>query len=788
MGYNGMLKFYEPYGIRIHTRCFLWALFMVVLGAYAYGGEDASAKTSKSFEASKIKAGLSKIGVGESYEIVIADECDMVENTAAEMMQRFLAKASLPARIVKESQATGDKRILLGRESNLKAIRALGDSGELSIRDVSAEDDGFHLKQIGKSIVIAGANPRGVLYGVYAFEDFIRAGEKGKLDIKKVPYYRKRGSGLYYTYGIFNTQLASFPEENAACLSRLGINQMTDQGIGGHLSKFVKSDVFPFQTPPDPEYQRRLKEMAATCKKYGIDVYLFLLEPALEPVNGSFEQYPEEALGTVRPPWGGDDKGMARTLCVSSPLTQKYLKNMMRKLVREYPDVKGVQLYNLDAGSWFCTPELCERCKRACTDSPPDAFNPWETQTELVGLLAGAAHEENPGFDFRFWSTVHYHGEIFDKLIHAMRGYDGLICSWTGSDRSIMVPDAAERTATCVLSQEACKQRDVPFYMIGEFNNLEMIPKSLPFPFHVCDALQKFKKWDVKNLTEIFGLAPEHNSINALVTKEFEWNPDQDTKAFLTGLAHRQFGTAAGDHMYRAWEEMRKAFDVWNDVKSPPFPMNGSQNHVKMGLAIGDLPPAITPNIVEYYDSMLDTLTRVEPWLAAGYEQQRTEAFLDKMLLMNKHFARAAELAKKAADAASSEAFIGLCYYETPNGAPTQKQYAELNYAPIAMADILCAQRCDILRAYLALKALETARAAGDQEETHKKEQQYQALLRDDIALQERFCDLLTRFSKMPPCYTRTILTEEEIANHLAFTRAKIEELKAHLVKASTAS
>jgi len=473
-------------------------------------------------------------------------------------------------------------------------------------------------------------------------------------------------------------------------------------------------------------------------------------------------------------------------MCVNSPVTQEYLREMMRKLVREYPDVKGVQLYNLDVGAWFCTPNLCERCKRACTDSPGDVFNPWETQAKLVSLLADAAHEENPGFDFRFWATVHYHGELFDKLVHAVKGYNGLMSAWTGSDRSVMVPDAAERTATCLMTQEVCRNQGAPFFMMCEFNNLEVIPRSLPFPFHVCDALAKYKRWDVKNLTEIFGVAPEHSSINALVTKEFEWNPDQSVEAFLVDLSVRQFGKPAGELVYQSWKEVEKTFDVWNDVQGPPFPLMGSQFHVKMGTAIGNLPPSIVPKMAQTYDDTINILTRVEPWLAEGYQQNRTKAFLEKMELVDVHLRQAADCAKRAIGVASGEEFIGLCSYEGENGRPSCKEYAELNYAPIAIMESLCRQRCNILRACHLLSEIENARTTGDDALVQEKEKAYRALIQEDIGVQERFCELLTGFSQMQPCYTRTSLKEQEIADFLSLTRGKIAELKDYLATASS--
>ena len=762
---------------------FLLALCLTILGGYSQKdkGEVVLKETSESFEKTKIKAGLDKTGIGEGYEIVVSDDYDLVENTAAEELKKFFGKAGLDIKIVPESKSTGVKRFLLGRESNLKAIKEYGDSGELKIRDVFPKDDGFHLKRIGEDVAIAGANPRGVLYGVHALEDFILTGANKNIDIKKDPYYRKRGSGLFYTDVIFNAELEVFPEEKAVYLSRLGINQLTDQGIGGHFNKFVKSDVFPFQMTPEVEFQDRLKDMSALCRKYGIDVYLFLVEPALVKVPGGFETYPKEAFGTVRPPWGGDENGLNRTLCVSSPITQEYLRGMMKKLVREFPDVSGVNLYNLDVGSWICTPELCDRCKTICTDSPPNEFNPWETQAKLVTLLAEAAHEENPDFDFRFWGSTHYHGERFDKMIHSAQGFDGLISSWTGGDRTIMVPDAAEPDFTFILSQKICEERAIPFYMTCEFNNLEVVPKSLPFPFHVCDALKKYKQWDVKNLTEIFGIAPEHNSINAIVMKEFQWNPDQNPEDFLADLALRQFGDSAGKLVYRSWEEMEKAFDVWNDIELEPFPLQGSQFHVKIGTAIGGLPPSILPDIVKYYNSTIDILANVEPWRSDEFQEHKTQMFLDKMNLMNVHLSHAEKYAKKAIAAASENEFVGICYYEGMGERPTCKAYAELNYAPIAIADVLCRQRCDILRAYHLLMGIERSRTTGDKKSAQAKENLYLDLVREDIGVQERFCKLLTRFAEMRPCYTRTSLTDREITDYHSGTRAKIKKLKEFL-------
>ena len=738
-------------------------------------------ETPMASEKTRIRTSLGHLGIDGKYEIVIADEPDLVEGTAVEMLQRLLRNVQVNLNVVPESKSKGGKRIIIGREANLKLIKKLGDTGNIQISDVSPMDDGFHVKKTGNDIVITGSNPRGVLYGVYAFEDFVRTGGDNTLDLKKVPFFRKRGSGILYC-SLFspyiNLQTEDFPEEKAEYLSRLGINQLTDQGVGGYLHDLVKSDIFPFERSPSDDYTRKVRAMSALCKKYGIDQYVWLSVP---DIAADLEKYPKEALGMVKRPWGGDKDGLDRTMCVNSPIVQKNLRSMMKKLVREYPDVKGVQFYNMDGGSWLCTPELCERCKTICADSPSNEFTPWETQAKLITLLSEAAREENPDFDLKFWGAVHYHGERYNKMIHAAKGYGSLVSCWNGSDRSVMVPDVAEPDSTFIISQKICEERNIPFHAIFEYNNLESLPKSLPFPFHVCEALKKFKEWGVKNLTEIYGVVPEHNSINALVMKEFQWNPDQDPEKFLADLSRRQFGKTSGTLMYQAWEEMRKAFDVWNDLQFSL--LDGSQHILSIGTAVPLPPPILPDNVVNSYNFMMKILTNVEPWRAEGYQKFKGKAFIEKMSLMDVHLAQAAEYAKKSIAEASDREFIDICYYEGVNGRPTCKEYAELNYSAIAVADQLCRQRINMLRAYHLSTNMEASRSAGDKAKEKMLQDQYTDLIHKDIALQEGFIEMLTEFSWKRPCLTRTSMTQQEIEDIITLTRNKIGKLEDYLTK-----
>lgn len=761
-------------------------ILLAALGCFATAwGEPLVRTASEAFETARIKSGLANAGLNANYQIVIGRDHDLVEETAAQLLQRFLRRASLVVEIVPESRAaSGKHQILLGRDANLLAIRTLGGKGAIDIRSVSTEDDGFHLKRIGRDIVIAGANPRGVLYGVYALEDFIADGAESPLDIKKIPHFRKRSNTKGY---YFNADGGEFTRQDAEYLSRLGVNQYAScdgSGVMSHLHELVQSDIFPFQKPPVAEYRRKVKSIAARCKEYGIDFYLMLWEPIVPQLGADIAKYPVEALGTVRRPWGGDKEGMDRTLCISSPIVQEHYRGLVKKFVHDFSDVKGFFFYNMDGATWLCTPSLCPRCAAAVKDSDHDLFNPWEVQSRLVSLLAEAAHEERPDFKFNFWGAVHFHGEDVRKLLQHAAEYDALSTGWDGSDHDIMITLENRRPcAEFLMTQTAAEARGVPVYAYFAYNRLESVPQGFPFPFHVSASLKTFKEWGVENLIEVTGPTPEFNSINALTMREFQSNPGTDPEGFLSALSIRQFGTAAGELMFLSWKEIKIAMDTWNGYSITP--LSGSQGFLSIGTLFG-VPSAILPDIVEDFDHQIAMRIRVEPWRDSDYQRFKEPAFLEKMERMHDHLVKASNLSGQAAATASDQEFIDIAYYEGLSGRPTRRQYAELNHAPIALAAALCQQRINIVRAYHLLTEIGNAQADGNTPLARSKEKLYLELLREDIAVQEQFAGLLLGFAAMHPCYTRTSLTDRDIANLLAATRSKIEKLKAHLASRET--
>lgn len=108
--------------MKIFVGCVAAAACLALLGISTPNtlGKSASSQGQTSLlEDIRVRVGLDKLEIGSDSEIVVANERGLVEITAARVLQRFLATASLRIAITAESKATGKQRIYLGRDANL---------------------------------------------------------------------------------------------------------------------------------------------------------------------------------------------------------------------------------------------------------------------------------------------------------------------------------------------------------------------------------------------------------------------------------------------------------------------------------------------------------------------------------------------------------------------------------------------------------------------------------------------------------------------------------------------
>ena len=697
------------------------------------------------------------------------------ENTALDEARNFFG-----------SYLNGNGKIIIGQTSTNELITELCRKNAIDIDKFSVEDDAYQIKKIGKDIIIAGANARAVLHAVYALEDEIIAGRaKGNIDIKVKPYFRKRSDALGHYHSIsVNLGNDTVDEPKAEYLARLGINQFCacfdGSPYGSNISDLVHSDVFPFQREPNPAAVQNIKNIAKNCKKYGIEFFMMLWEPALPAKYAPLDQYPQEALGKVKRPWGGDENNLDTTLCVSSPIVQAHYKNIVTKFVTEFEDVAGFFFYNLDGSAWLCTPQLCERCRKNLIDSDPSIYNAWELQAMLVDILADAAHKARPDFKFNYWGAVHFHGEAVSKQFEKAKNYDYITTGSDGCDHNIHISFPEEPFDTVKRCIDASKKFNKPLYAYYAFNRLEAVQIGFPTPFTVADSIKTLKRWGVDNLMEVTGPTAALNQITALAMKKFEENPDEDAEQYLEKLAKTQFGKEAGKHALKAWKYAENAYNCWLHYRATP--LGGSQFFVRSSTYYGRTETGILPGVLERFEEFFNIVGNVEPWRREEYKQNESPEFLERYEKMEKFLALSLKELEKAYELAPEDEKIGICYYPGTFeglGRQTMKEYARLNLSSGQQMYMNCKMKVNVMRAVNLQRVIRDGNAS----EKKKASADYLKLVKNDIEVKKEYLELIKNLLKLRPCFTLTGICESELELYKADIEKLISEEQEYLLK-----
>ncbi len=219
--------------------------------------------------------------------------------------------------------------------------------------------------------------------------------------------------------GLNDDDLSDYSEEYLKRLSETGTN-----GIWLHETLKNISE-FPFDKKYSLGYEKRIKnlrKLTERCKKFGVDVYLYINEPRALPKE-FFEKYPELK---------GQECSDGYCLCTSSKKVQDYLYHALLSVAKAVPLLKGVMTITMSENPTHCYSRKwdgesiqtsCERCKNR---------KPEEVAAELCNIYAKALKDGN-GYtklianlwgwsQFMGWTDeMAYHGiELLDKDVEVL--------------------------------------------------------------------------------------------------------------------------------------------------------------------------------------------------------------------------------------------------------------------------------------------------------------------------------------------------------------------------------
>ena len=274
----------------------------------------------------------------------------------------------------------------------------------LTIRHGATEcREAYRILVTADEVAVAAADTEGIRRALVFIEDEMHRREGAFLplgEIRRHPVVKTRISRCFFSppshasnEGTVN-ELASdidyYPDEYLNRLAHDGINGLW---LGASFHDLIKSDIIPEYAPDGERRLKKLNAVVEKCRRFGIGIYLFSVEPASGYANDAFEKHPEFHGSNA---WGG-----ARHLfCPSTEGCRAYIKEAITRLFTAVPHLAGF----MD----ITTGECLSGCGSANTLSCPRCRETYGTHAATLvateRMIAEAMEAVAPEAEFISWT------------------------------------------------------------------------------------------------------------------------------------------------------------------------------------------------------------------------------------------------------------------------------------------------------------------------------------------------------------------------------------------------
>jgi hypothetical protein len=521
---------------------------------------------------------------------IVCLQSDVILQKAAKKIQDFLEEAySLKLPIIKLHQARHAKRILLGTRNNLSEIRKLCDASTVKTLNPTAlpsATDAYRVTQIGDDLWVLGSNERSVLYAAYRLADWLRGDREGQTrpDLFEQAYFNERWMNPTI-HGRCDK------EANFDYLSRLGVNATylrgrydvycakTNQGLRSCATAKKHLPVLSRLQPPHGESRRMMEAANRLAEAYGMETIVFTDEPKVfSPTK------PEEAeiISRLNPNMLGypAHKGYRTdgrlALSVFHPEVANHYRELLGDLLRRFPKLKYLYVYNQDVNADNCWPPTDPQGRGLYPKGY--AKYPFAAHARLVQILQEQGRKLNKSFRVAT-GTWHW---FFDpnastQMIKHLPSEAVLCCLNANDDRAAIVEPRREIRH---ILKEARKRPDVKLIADDDFNGtsddlLTTMTAGFPIPFR---TYKKMRRWAMEGAVGITqhhtgGPAPVVNSLNDWAWRYFSWHPmvsPERAERKIEEWLNLQLGNRrAAMHMLNACQYIDAALDLDEKTSRP---------------------------------------------------------------------------------------------------------------------------------------------------------------------------------------------------------------------------
>ena len=448
------------------------------------------------------KADLTIADKGQSrYRIVVAANAIPSERYAAEELQRYvelISKVKLP--IVTDAERAGSRDILLGDNAHLKKLNPKIDFAKLG-------HDGFVLRTLRNRLVIAGGQPRGTLYGVYALLE-------EKLGVRW-----------------FTPELEVVPQRDRVVLPKLDETQIPALEYREDFwREMMRNADFAARHRLNGNHHSLKDKHGGSAVAYYPFVHSFdaLIPPEL------FKEHPD-----YFPFIDGKRVDGYVQRCLSHPEVLQMAIARVRQWIKEHPEATIISVSQNDTGKWC----QCEKCK-ALDDAEG---SPVASMIRFVNEIGAAIEPDHP--NIRLDTLAYQYTRKPPKTLRPRSNVIVRLCS--------IECCFAHPLESCPSNENRRFREDIiPWQPVAPLLYVwDYTPNFAHYqqPFPNFDVLQANVRFFVQHgLQGLFeqgnysgGGQGEMGPLRAYVLAKLLWNPNTDVSRHINDFLQNYFGKAA---------------------------------------------------------------------------------------------------------------------------------------------------------------------------------------------------------------------------------------------------
>ncbi len=435
------------------------------------------------------------------------------------------------------------------------------EKGYTNLHNIPANVEAYEIFDYKGTIVLLGSSPRAMLNAVYEYQEMLMAGFQLYTGFR---YERILNPKMR----IFHCRFAPWPGErhDVRYIAHLGATHcLLTHDWQGDLRRFqgyVKGDLFPdaIEESQRKSNHQKLRSLIDDCKDYGLEASLWITEL---PCQGGpwtpehlrqrfLEIYPDEVLSL-----SGTYQG--KVLCFGHPKIQEYYAQLMQRFFTDFPEIKLLFVFGLDANGEFCDPETCPRCKGMSKFDQRDRFLRFlieegqKTQPELKVLTTNWGWEmrDIPGFMERQKKMPADCGVFFAAQ------YDAWQSERQVHDFMLETRKICEENGQLFIGYDNLHWGDDSLHNIKDIQD---------FPLGIGAKLRRWEVLEVDGVFDHWGMWSENIWSNSIACREFFINPYTDPTEVAKKIALRQFGPRAGNHVLDAWKQIEHAHRIQSNT------------------------------------------------------------------------------------------------------------------------------------------------------------------------------------------------------------------------------